>query len=386
MDLNLLFDSIDEDIVESLNDVNSVGKSITINSYNVPDVEDFDIAIIGVTDVRGTKYKGDLEKAPFFIRSKLYDLKKGIGSYHIIDLGNLRKGINYEDTSARLSEVSHYLISKNILPLIIGGTHDLMLSQYQAYESFEKLISCLNVDAIINLNDSTVTALNERFLYDIFTKNPNYLFNYIHLADQGYLNDQNTLDTLDTLFFDHIRLGVVKDNLHEMEPFIREADMLSFDIGAIQKQYCPGNPISQVFGLSGEEACQLTWYSGLNAKMSSVGIYEYYPQYDDESFKTASVIATMLWYFIEGFYNRKNEKGFGSSDYLKYEISLDKEPQSIIFYKSKMTEKWWMEVPYPKEYHKFARNAIVPCNYSDYTAANKGEVPERWLEMQTKFG
>jgi len=44
-----------------------------------------------------------------------------------------------------------------------------------------------------------------------------------------------------------------------------------------------------------------------------------------------------------------------------------------------------MEVPYPKEYHKFARNAIVPCNYSDYTAANKGEVPERWLEMQTKF-
>jgi len=339
MDLNLLFDSIDEDIVESLNDVNSVGKSITINSYNVPDVEDFDIAIIGVTDVRGTKYKGDLEKAPFFIRSKLYDLKKGIGSYHIIDLGNLRKGINYEDTSARLSEVSHYLISKNILPLIIGGTHDLMLSQYQAYESFEKLISCLNVDAIINLNDSTVTALNERFLYDIFTKNPNYLFNYIHLADQGYLNDQNTLDTLDTLFFDHIRLGAVKDNLHEMEPFIREADMLSFDIGAIQKQYCPGNPISQVFGLSGEEACQLTWYSGLNAKMSSVGIYEYYPQYDDESFKTASVIATMLWYFIEGFYNRKNEKGFGSSDYLKYEVSLDKEPQSIIFYKSKMPEK-----------------------------------------------
>mgnify|MGYP001239594801 CR=1 FL=1 len=79
MDLNLLFDSIDEDIVESLNDVNSVGKSITINSYNVPDVEDFDIAIIGVTDVRGTKYKGDLEKAPFFIRSKLYDLKKDLG-------------------------------------------------------------------------------------------------------------------------------------------------------------------------------------------------------------------------------------------------------------------------------------------------------------------
>ena len=66
MDLNLLFDSVEEDIVDSLVDINSVGKSITINSYSVPEIDGFDIAIIGVTDVRGSKYKGDSEKASFF--------------------------------------------------------------------------------------------------------------------------------------------------------------------------------------------------------------------------------------------------------------------------------------------------------------------------------
>ena len=385
MDLNLFFDSIEEELFEGIKSPHAVSKSLTINSYSISEPDGFDIALIGITDSRGSETSGEMEKSSFFIRQKLYNLKKGSGSYRIIDLGNLRNGIELNDTKHRLEEVCSGLISKNILPVIFGSSHDFALPQFQAYESFDKLVSLINIDSYIDLNDSNDIPSNQRFLFDIFTKEPNYLFNYIHLAHQSYLNDESSINTLETLFFDAIRLGQIKSDVKDIEPLVREADIMVWDIAAIQNAYCPGNIRTQVFGLTGEEACQICWYGGLNNKLSSFGIYEYYPQYDDNNFSTASVIATMIWYFIEGYYQRKNEKGFGSNNYLKYEISLDKDPSSIIFYKSKMTEKWWLEVPYPNDYHKFARNAIIPCNYSDYESATNGDIPERWIEMQTKF-
>ena len=385
MELNLLFDSVDEELVNSIESPYAVVKSLSVNTYNIGELDGFDIALIGLTESRGSSSSGEIEKASYFIRKKLYSLKKGIGSYRIIDLGDLRNGIDLSDTQHRLEEVCQFLINKNVLPVILGGTHDFTLPQFKAYESLEKLISLINVDSYINVSDSQEAPSNERFLFEIFTQEPNYLFNYVHLAYQSYLNAEPTINTLETLFFDALRLGQIKSDISVIEPFIREADMMVFDIASIQNAQCPANPKSEVFGLSGEEACQLCWYGGLNNKLSSFGVYEYYPELDDDKFSTASVIATMIWYFIEGFYQRKDEMGFGSNNYLRYEVSLEKNPSSIVFYKSKISEKWWMEVPYPNDYHKFARNAIVPCSYQDYETTMGGDIPGRWIEMQTKF-
>ena len=386
MELNLFFDSIEEELFENIESPHAVAKSLTINSYNVPEADRFDLALIGITDTRGSGTEGEVDRGSYFIRQKFYNLKRGSGSYRILDLGNLRNGSDLTDTQHRLEEVCSWLISQNILPVIFGGTHNFGLSQYKAYESFDKLVSIVNIDSYIDLSDSQELAANERFLFDLFTGEPNYLFNYVHLSHQSYLNDQPTIDTLETLFFDAVRLGVIKSDVKNIEPYIREADILMWDLAAVQRGYCPGNPRTQAFGLTGEEACQLSWYAGLNSKLSSFGLYEYYPQLDDDSFTTATVAATMLWYFIEGYYQRKEEQGFGSNNYLRYEVSLENNPSSIVFYKSKLSEKWWMEVPYPNGYHKFARNAIVPCGYSDYQSATKGDIPGRWIEMQSKFG
>jgi formiminoglutamase len=171
-----------------------------------------------------------------------------------------------------------------------------------------------------------------------------------------------------------------------MEPAIRHADMFSFDITAIKSSDAPGNANAQPFGLTGEEACQICWYSGLNEKLSSVGFYEYNPEFDDVHKKTASVIATMIWYFVEGFYHRKQETNFKSNDFLKYVVSMPVEPETITFYKSKLTEKWWMEVGLSRIGAKYSRNSIVPCSYSDYQTATKGEVPERYINALAKMG
>ena len=73
----------------------------------------------------------DIKDATTQIRRKFYNLKKGIGRYRVVDLGDLRNGPELEDTYLRLKEVCEHLIDKNILPIIIGGTQDFDFAQVQ---------------------------------------------------------------------------------------------------------------------------------------------------------------------------------------------------------------------------------------------------------------
>ena len=123
----------------------------------------------------------------------------------------------------------------------------------------------------------------------------------------------------------------------------------------------------------------------MNDKLSSAGFYEYNPEKDDANKSSAMTIAVMIWYFIEGYKNRKNEKGFQTNDFLKYTVAMDGEPESIIFYKSRLSEKWWLEVLNNASIGLYDRNQIIPCDYSDYELATKGELPERWMSAHRKM-
>lgn len=384
MDLNLFFSPVEEELYDEITSVSSVAKSLTINSSKISDLRGFEIALIGIIENRGTDNNTGVAIAASEIRKKLYKLKRGTGAYNIIDLGNLNNGHDLEETYGRLKEVCEFLISQEILPMIIGGSHDISLGQFYGYHGLEKLISILNVDALLDLDETGPAS--KTHIHKMLLHEPNYLFNYSHLAYQSYLIETTSIEVLERLYFETFRVGMLRQILEEMEPVIREADMLSFDITSIRSSDAPGNANAQPFGLTGEEACQICWYAGLNDKLSSVGIYEYNPDLDDDTKKTASVIATMIWYFIDGFYHRKKEGNFASQDYLKYVVDMPgSQPSTITFYKSKLSEKWWLEVPSDKNITNFNRNTLVPCGYNDYKTANKGEVPDRYVSALARL-
>src|SRR5204863_7875751 len=181
--------------------------------------------------------------------------------------------------------------------------------------------SFLSVDAFLDLDDKQQAAPSRKHIHKMLVHEPNYLFSYTHLAYQSYLVDSFSTAVLEKLNFEAHRIGQVRSNLAEMEPAIRYADMFSFDVTAIKSSDAPGNANAQPFGLTGEEACQICWYAGMNEKLSSIGFYEYNPEKDDERKKTASVIATMVWYFIEGYYHRKKEQNIRSNDFIKYVVA-----------------------------------------------------------------
>jgi formiminoglutamase len=385
MELTILFSPVDEAIYSDISSPSSFFKNISVYSDKMPAYKDAQIALIGVKEERGTSQNAGTAFGPDEIRKKLYRLKRGQGAYRVVDLGNLNLGHDLDETYVRISEVCRILLENNVLPVILGGTHDLDYGQYIAYESLEKLVSLVNVDACLDLEDKDDSTPNQQHVHKILLHEPNYLFSYTHLAYQSYLIDPLAVSILEKLYFEAFRIGQMRTNLQETEPAIRNADLLSFDITAIRSADAPGNRNAQPFGLTGEEACQICWYAGLNEKLSSIGFYEYNPTYDDAHKKTAAVVATMIWYFIEGYYNRKNDQNFRGNDFMKYSVSMPVDPEVITFFKSKVSEKWWMEVPYPHGHARYSRNSIVPCSYNDYQTAIKGEVPERYISTLAKL-
>ncbi|HET8858551.1 formimidoylglutamase [Marivirga sp.] len=384
MDLRLFFSPVPEEIYSDIKKQGTFYKNIKVYQEKFPDYKSADIALIGISDKGINEENAGTVGGANALRKKLYRLSKGSGAYNIVDLGNISEAIDTEQTFGRVQEVCHACIENNVLPILIGGSQDMGFAQYLAYEEMEKLISVLNVDAFLDMEDKEAPA-NQQHIQKMLMHQPNYLFNYSHLAYQTYLVNPQAITTLEKLYFEAHRIGALRHDIKEMEPVIRQADMMSFDLSAIKSSDFPATVQAQPFGLTGEEACQLCWYAGINEKLSAIGFYEFDVTKDDESSKSAAVLSTMIWYFIEGFYHRKESRDFRSNDYMKYVVSMPMEPEILTFYKSNFIDKWWMEVPNPSGNNRFNRNSIVPCSYSDYQQALKGELPERWIVMHSKL-
>jgi formiminoglutamase len=387
MDLNLVFDKVAD--LGSSDDFayDSLYKSVRFNTGKHPDLKKTDIVIIGISNpINEDKEVASSLNNADTIRKKLYRLKRTGSSYRIVDLGNIRNGIDILETKLRLTQTLSHLHEEGVLPIVIGASHDFDYAQYQSYELSDKLVSILNVDALLDIDDRADAHAEQNHVHKIMLHEPNYLFNYIHLGYQSYLVSRQSVEVLEKLSFNAIRLGQLRDKPLELEPTIREADMLSFDLSAIQKHIMSAVSTPNVFGLTGEEACQLCWYAGSNEKLSSVGFYGYQADLDDKENSSAFVVATMIWYFIEGYYNRKDKHDFTDKYYTKYLVPIDKKsPAEIVFYKSKKTEKWWLEVPLEEMKGNYHRNFIVPCSYEDYITAGKGELPERWINAFSRL-
>ncbi len=367
-----------------------LGLKITIYEESFPDLDSdlYDVALVGVLDDRGAVNNQGCALAPDYIREKLYSLNEGSFKSKIVDLGNIKAGEKISDTYIALKMVVTELIKKNIVPLILGGGQDLTYAQYMAYEELEQKVDLVVIDAHFDLNESpedTIITDSASYLNKIFLHQPNYLFNFSNLGYQTYFVNQESLRVMDKLFFDAQRLGEISGAVHIAEPVIRNADMLSFDISSVRSSNAQANANAGPNGFYGEEACQLCRYAGYSDKLSSIGFYEFNPAYDQNG-QTAMLMAQMVWCFIDGFYNRKKDIPLNpKSDYTIYKTSLKEDAHELTFVKSKKTDRWWMQVPYPAMGSKNERFHFVPCLYDDYQLAVSGEMPDLWWRTYQKL-
>ncbi len=351
-----------------------------------PELEERDIAIIGVCEDRNAVNNDGCRLAPDAVRAYLYKLYSGGFQTKIVDLGNITAGHSTEDTYFAVKTCVDALIRKNVIPFIIGGSQDLTYAQFLGYKDLEQTINVVAVDSAFDLKNGSENITNQSYLEKIILFQPNFLFNYSNIGYQTYLVNQESLNLMTKLYFDVYRLGQVRDNIEEAEPIIRQADMISFDITAIKHADAPANPNASPNGFYSEEACQIMRYAGMNDKLSSAGIYELNPAFDTYG-KTSHLAAQMVWCFIDGFYNRKRDfPSRTNPEYIRFTVVMEDEKQEINFYKSKKSDRWWMEIPYPPNKDlKFERHTLIPCSYKDYENAVKHDVPDRWWQTYQKL-
>lgn len=349
-----------------------------------PDTHDCLLAIIGIQESRGSLQNSGSSGAADIVRKHLYQLAVNEYPLQIIDAGDVIMGETPEETYDNLKMVMEWFLGQQIIPIIIGGSQDNSIGQYMGYGFLGQAVNMMVIDERIDLDDPELLPPARTWLRRVFAHEPKFLFNYAAIAYQTHFNAQEMLRVIDDLYFDAIRLGRLKENIQFAEPEVRDADLLSIDIAAIRAADAPGVVHATPNGLSGWEMCQIMRYAGMSDKITSLGIYEYNPMFDTQEV-TAKLIAQMIWYFVDGYYNRKSDYPIVSEkDFTKYIVNIAENDYDLTFWKSMKSGRWWVEVPFIVQ-ERFERHQLVPCSYEDYEHALNNDVPEKWLRIFHKL-
>lgn len=390
MDIDIYFEPVDLSGYEFADKANKKRLGDVVKSHGkthgFPDLQDVQLAVLGVNEERNAINNAGCALAPNSIREYFYKLFQGEYEVKIADLGNIKAGNTINDTYYALTESVAFLLGHGIVPIILGGSQDLTYAVYKAYEKIGRIINIVAVDPLFDLGEKEGELDSRSYLSKIILHQPNYLFNYTNMGYQTYFVDQEAIDLMENLFFDCYRLGAVRSDLEETEAVVRNADMLTVDVSAIRYSDAPGNQNATPNGFYGEEACQIARYAGMSDKLSCFGLYEMNPSCDERG-QTAHLLAQMIWYFIDGFYGRKYDFPYKTKkDFIKYTVPISNHKDQIVFLKSKKSDRWWMDVPVKANLRtKYERHHFIPCSYHDYQIALNDEIPDKWWQAYQKL-
>ncbi len=371
--------SIEEPDFDHLSGMAVFPHNITIHTENNPikDISSYKIAILGVPEGRNSPNSGSI-KGPDMIRGQLYRLAKIPRRAKIIDLGNMKQGVTFSDTLAGLTDILCMLIQENLFPLIIGGSSALV-------PAIDRALSKLNIRYTLTAIDPRIDFSNERkepdsfnYLNTIINNPKSTFYHYINIGYQTYLNDQQVINRFLKRRSELVRIGDIRQALYLTEPLLRDSDVAIFDISAVRQSDAPGTICPSPNGFYGEDICQLSRYAGISDNLKILGLFDVNPEFDIRS-QTAGLAAHIIWFFLEGFSQKQYETPVSSNSnsgrFIKYHVRITDLVDDLIFVKSNLTDRWWMELPVEND-----QNLYVACSHEDYLKANQNEVPDRWVK------
>ncbi len=294
-----------------------------------------------------------------------------------IDLGNLKN-----EKPGFAIQLVGFLLESKILPILFGGDDQFIFSLYHAFQLNEKMVNLAIIDNTIRFTAKQTDT--KSYLNPLLNPPHKNLFHLSILGTQAHINNTNLYKTLSDNDFEWQSLGNMKKNLANAEPMIRDADLLSFNLAAIKGADCPGQKEPFPTGLSAQEACTIARFAGMSDKLTAFGIFGYDPKKDIQNI-SAKMAALVIWYFLDGVSNRKQEFPISKKGLKKYVVVHKKNDVHISFWKSEQTGRWWMEIPIYRKNQQL-RHALLPCSHDDYIMATKDLLPTRLLNGLSRIG
>jgi len=387
IDLNQYIDPVclDKPGLEPLKGSAAFPHNVVVNTGNEPvgELDGFSVAILGVPDDRSSANTG-AASAPDAIRKDLYSFSRLPGRLKIIDLGNFRPGASFDDTIAGLRDVLLQLLSKDIVPVIMGGTSALMPAIDRALSAGKQKWSLVSVDSRLDFTAEKRQPDSLNWMNDLIYRSGSRLSHLSAIGHQTYLTDPQVVNRFNRRHYDMMRIGEVRAAVHETEPLFRDASATVFDIGSVRQSDAPGTFLPSANGFYGEEICLLSRYAGLSDNLKVFFVTEVNPTLDNRT-QTSNLAAQLIWFFLEGYSQKQFEVSFlgdqSNSRFTRYHVTLSDLDTPAIFIKSTITDRWWMEIRNPA-----GETQYLACSYEDYLMANRDQVPVRWTRGLLRHG
>jgi len=327
------------------------------------------IAIIGIDETRNAYPMPYVSRADN-VRYWLYQLSSP-GKLPIIDLGNIILGNTTDDTYKAVEYITETLVSNKIIPIYIGGSHDLTLPITNGLLLSQRKIeigiidSCFDIISSNSVNSrSYINSMLEADKHRIVTNIIGYQSYFVSSAQHNWLDDNH---------IDSYRIGLIRQDLNEMEPVLRDCDMVSFDSSAIRQTDMPAAHQPSPNGLYAEEACQLATFAGLSDKSKLFGIFGIVSK-NTPIEMSAHLSAQIIWHYIFGVTQRKNDYPVCDlNGYKKIFVKIDNLECDLIFYQNMKNDRFWIEIPGKNG----KKNKIVSCSKTDYSQLVNSNISDR---------
>jgi len=311
------------------------------------------------------------------IRAHLYRFCDHFPTVSLADLGNLRKpGLDF--SIGALAEIR----AAGILPVLLGDDLSFAQALYRALRMNYASINMTIADERVPLDPEQLDA-PDCYMNPITLSGDSRILQLGLIGYQRHFVPPRVQQFIQDQHYDILRLGMASGQLPETEPIIRNADLFGINVSVLRSGQMPGVLQASPSGFTVEEACQLAYYAGISDKLKGFYLLGYAPA-EERRGQSAMAIAEMLWYFLDGFYQRKGDYPVALDGLMEYIVELKRYDYQLTFWKSKLSGRWWIQVPVQVR-QRDLRHRLIPCSYEDYKRSLNDELPDRLINAFKRF-
>jgi formiminoglutamase len=222
-----------------------------------------------------------------------------------VDLGNVCEGENLAESQERLGKVVSALLTRGVVPIIIGGGHETSFGHFLGFVGAGIVAQALNIDAHPDVRELKDGQGHSGSPFRQALEHPQHAlsrYTVFGLAAHGcaaahitYLEERNCMYR----WAHQMHEGEIERYFHHLE----SPGFVSFDLDALDQSIAPGVSRPNENGLDSGLWYEAAFLAGKCRYVRSLDIVEHNPLYDHDG-ATARVAAYTLWQFLRGLSQR----------------------------------------------------------------------------------
>ncbi len=296
---------------------------------------DAEIGIIGIpfdVGVELSKGRTGARLAPDKIREQInnygttfnIDYYTDLSGLNIADFGNIIVEPNDQDeTYDRIKKTINVLARGNIIPLVLGGGHDITYPCIKGFAQYFQSIGGINIDVHFDVReqdgDNISSGMGFRKILEDLKNKPLIGKNFVEIGADGNVNSKKYFNYLKKRDASIFPIKMIRDSLNQnrdieyfMQKVIKLAEkktkavFASLDIDSVSSDAAPGCSFTNPNGFSTDEISRIAHAAGYHEKVKYFDIVEVNPRFDVDN-RTSRLCARIISCFLTGYVQRKEK-------------------------------------------------------------------------------